>query len=133
MEDVDSKTKNNTDIVLIEDDRFLQDLLSKKLVTEGFSVRSAYDGEDGLRLTKELKPKLILLDILLPGIDGFEFLGLVKKDVALKSIPIIVLSNLGQREEIDRALELGATDFLIKANFAPDEILRKVRAVLEKV
>ena len=127
-----SKNTAGTDVMLIEDDRFLQDLLSKKLTLEGFSVRSAYDGEDGLRLSKELQPRIILLDIILPGIDGFEFLSLAKKEAEIKNIQIIVLSNLGQREEINRAMDLGADDYLIKANFAPDEILNKVRSVLAK-
>ena len=122
----------NTDIVLIEDDRFLQELLRKKISFGGISIVTAYDGEEGMRLVKELKPKLILLDVILPGMDGFEFLNLIKNDAEVKDIPVIVLSNLGQREEIDRAMELGAIDFLIKANFAPDEIFKKIEAVLKK-
>jgi len=121
-----------TDIVLIEDDRFLQELLKKKLTSEKFSVQTAYDGEEGLRLARELQPRLILLDLLLPGMDGFEFLSAAKQEPAIKNIPVLVLSNLGQREEINRAMELGAVDFLIKSNFAPDEILKKVRSMLEK-
>jgi DNA-binding response OmpR family regulator len=120
------------DIVLIEDDRFLQDLLKKKLIGEGYSVLAAFDGEEGLRVVKERRPKAILLDILLPGIDGYEFLNLIKNDASLKRIPVIVLSNLGQREEVARAMALGAADFLIKANFAPDEILKKVKPVIDK-
>ena len=123
---------SKVDIVLIEDDRFLQDLLKKKLSSEKLSVKTAFDGESGLELVRKMQPRLILLDILLPSMDGFEFLSAAKKDPAIKDIPVIVLSNLGQREEIDRAMNLGAADFLIKANFAPDEILKKVKPILEK-
>ena len=118
------------DILLIEDDRFLQELLKKKLVNEGYAVRTADEGEVGLRLAGELRPRLILLDLLLPGMDGFEFLSAAGRDEALTRIPIVVLSNLGQREEIDRALSLGARDYLIKADFAPDEILKKLKPML---
>ena len=126
------ETQSKTDIVLIEDDRFLQELLKKKLTSEKLSVKTSYDGEEGLRLVRESQPTLILLDLLLPGMDGFEFLSIAKQEPAIKDIPVVILSNLGQREEINRAMELGAADFLIKSNFAPDEILKKVRPMLEK-
>ena len=131
MPDRKSEEKKRVDIVLVEDDRFLHELLVDKLVREGFRVEAAYDGDSGLQLVKAVKPRLVLLDILLPGIDGFEFLAIIKKDEEVKHIPIIVLSNLGQREEVDRALSLGAGDYLVKANFAPDEILKKIEEVLK--
>ncbi|HEY4517571.1 MAG TPA: response regulator [Candidatus Paceibacterota bacterium] len=128
----DGENIKKPDIVLIEDDRFLQELLKKKLAAEKWTVKTAYDGEEGLRLIRTLHPRLVLLDLLLPGMDGFELLSIVKQEPLVKDIPVLVLSNLGQREEINRAMELGAMDFLIKANFAPDEILKKVKPILEK-
>jgi DNA-binding response OmpR family regulator len=119
-------------ILIIEDDSFLRGLLSKKLSSSGFDVSEAIDGDKGIKKTKEEKPDLILLDLLLPTIDGFEVLSKIKQDPDTSSIPVIVLSNLGQKEDIDRCLELGATDYMIKAQFTPEEIIIKVKQVFEK-
>lgn len=120
-----------TSIVLIEDDQFLRNLISEKLVHEGFLVRSAIDGEEGLRLVAEGPTALILLDLILPGIDGFEVLKRIKQHREMANIPVMVLSNLGQHEDIERAKELGAVDFLIKANFTPGEVVEKIKKVLQ--
>jgi DNA-binding response OmpR family regulator len=120
-------------ILIIEDDSFLRDLISKKLSSAGFSVSEANDGESGLKKVKEEKPDLILLDLLLPSTDGFEVLSKVKADTDTSSIPIIVLSNLGQKEDVDRAMGLGANDYLIKAQFTPEEIIIKVREIFNGI
>jgi DNA-binding response OmpR family regulator len=119
-------------ILIVEDDKFLRELISKKLKGEGFSVSEAVDGEAGLKQIKEIKPDLVLLDLILPSIDGFEVLSRVKEDPAIKSIPVIILSNLGQKEEVERGLKLGAYDYLIKAHFTPGEIIEKIRNILGK-
>jgi len=119
-------------ILIIEDDEFFRDLVDKKLISEGFDVAKAVDGEEGIKKIKEEKPDLILLDLLLPNIDGFEVLERIKKDPATASIPVIILSNLGQKEEVEKGLEFGAADFLIKAQFTSDEIIEKVKNVLAK-
>jgi DNA-binding response OmpR family regulator len=119
-------------ILIIEDDEFFRDLVDKKLISEGFNVAKAVDGEEGIKKTKEEKPDLILLDLLLPNVDGFEVLERIKKDPDTASIPVIILSNLGQKEEVEKGLESGAADFLIKAQFTSDEIIEKVRNVLAK-
>jgi len=118
-------------ILIIEDDRFLRELIIKKLVNEGYDAIEAIDGEQGLQKIKEEKPDLVLLDLILPGIDGFEVLAQKKDDASISGIPVVILSNLGQKEDIERGLNLGAIDYLIKAHFTPGEIIEKVRNILK--
>lgn len=118
-------------ILIIEDDKFLRELIARKLIQENFEISEAVDGEEGLKKIKEEKPALILLDLILPGIDGFEVLTKMKEDPGLASIPVIILSNLGQREDVERGLKLGAVDYLVKAHFTPNEIIDKVGAILK--
>jgi len=119
-------------ILIIEDDSFLRDLLKKKLKSFGFGVLEAVDGDKGLKKVKEEKPDLILLDLLLPTTDGFEVLSKIKQDPTTSSIPVIILSNLGQKEDVDKGLSLGAMDYLIKAQSTPGDIVAKVITVLKK-
>ncbi len=121
-----------TKILIIEDDKFLRELISRKLNTENFTIAEAIDGESGLKVIKESKPEVVLLDLILPGIDGFEVLAKIKDDPMLASVPVIILSNLGQREDVERGLKLGAADYLVKAHFTPNEIVEKVKQVLIK-
>jgi CheY-like chemotaxis protein len=117
-------------ILLIEDDKFLRELIVKKLVKEGFIVLEANDGEEGLTKISQEKPDLVLLDLILPGVDGFELLQKAQEDPFIKNVPIIVLSNLGQKEDIDRCMKSGAVDYLIKAHLTPIEIVEKVKKAL---
>ena len=119
-------------ILIIEDDRFLRELMSKKLVGEGYQISEATDGEEGIRSVKSEKPDLVLLDLILPGIDGFEVLTRIKQDPEIAQIPVIVLSNLGQKEDIERGIKLGAVDYLIKAHFTPGEIVEKIAAIFSR-
>src|SRR3989344_1064188 len=98
-------------ILVVEDDKFLRELISQKLLKEGYAALEAVDGEDGIKKIKEEKPDLILLDLILPGIDGFEVLTKMKEDPELSKIPVIILSNLGQKEDVERGLKLGASDY----------------------
>ena len=118
-------------ILIVEDDKFLRELISKKLSTENYEIVEAVDGEKGLDKVKETRPNLVLLDLILPGIDGFEVLTKMKEDPALSSIPVIILSNLGQREDVEKGLKLGAVDYLVKAHFTPNEIIEKVKEALK--
>ncbi len=120
----------NKKILVVEDDKFLNDLLSKHFTKEGFHFDLAADGESAIKRAEENKPDLILLDLLLPSIDGYEVLKKLKENPSLSSIPVIVLSNLGQKDEIDKALGLGATDFLVKAKFDLFDIVSKVKHTL---
>lgn len=125
-------TQPNFKLLIIEDDKFLRDLIGQKLLREGFKVYSASGGEEGLKLAMENRPDLILLDLVLPGMDGFEVLEKAKKDPKLSSIPILILSNLGQKEDVDRAIALGASDFMVKANYTPGEITEKIKTILKQ-
>ncbi|PJB16016.1 response regulator [Candidatus Falkowbacteria bacterium CG_4_9_14_3_um_filter_38_19] len=118
-------------ILVIEDDKFLRELISRKLTGEGFDVLEAVDGEDGVKKIKEEKPDIVLLDLILPGIDGFEVLAKLRDDPEISPIPVIILSNLGQREEVEKGLKLGAIDYLIKAHFTPGEIIEKIKNILK--
>jgi DNA-binding response OmpR family regulator len=117
-------------ILIVEDDKFLRELIAQKLVNEGYDTSSAVDGEQAIKKIKKQNPDLILLDLILPGIDGFEVLSKIKEDMEISKIPVIILSNLGQKEDIEKGLNLGAVDFLIKAHFAPGEIIEKIKKVI---
>ncbi|OGD38547.1 hypothetical protein A2907_00685 [Candidatus Azambacteria bacterium RIFCSPLOWO2_01_FULL_37_9] len=117
-------------ILLVEDDPFLRNLMLVKLQKEGFNVIEAFDGEDGLKKANEIKPSLILLDLILPGIDGFEVLKQIKNSSETASIPVIILSNLGSRVDVEKGLKIGAYDFMIKAHFTPEEIVEKIKNAL---
>jgi DNA-binding response OmpR family regulator len=118
-------------ILVIEDEKTLRFLVTKILTEEGFEVDEAIDGEQGLEKAKQNKPDLILLDLRLPGINGFDVLTEIKKDVQLESTEVIILSNLGQKEEIEKGMNLGATDYMIKAHFTLDEIVTRVKRILK--
>ncbi len=117
-------------ILLVEDDEFLAELYATKLKLEGFEVSLAVDGEKGLKMIKEKKPDLVLLDIILPKLDGFEILKAIKADKSLKDIPVILLTNLSQKDEVKRGLDLGANDYLIKAHFMPSEVVKKIKQTI---
>lgn len=129
MPDIDQKLAEKK-IILVEDDPFLRSLMMIKLQKEGFNVTEAFDGEDGLKKVGELKPSLVLLDLILPGINGFDVLQKLKSDNATSYIPVIILSNLGSRTDVEKGLKLGAYDFMIKAHFTPEEIVEKVKNAL---
>ncbi len=118
-------------ILLVEDDGFLRELIGKKLLKEGFEIIEAVDGEECLKKAKEEKFDAVLLDLILPILDGFEVLTKFKEDPLLASMPVIILSNLGQKDEIEHGIKLGAVDYLVKANFTPSEIIAKIKSILK--
>jgi len=118
-------------ILIIEDDSFLSEMYSTKLIQEGFETEIAVDGKQGIDKIKNIKPDLVLLDIVLPKMDGFEILESVKKDPEFKNIPIILLTNLGQKNEIEKGLSLGADEYIIKAHFTPTAVVAKVKEILK--
>lgn len=119
-------------VLIVEDDVFLAEIYQKKFEMEGFKVSMAGNGEKGLADIKKKKPDIVLLDILLPKLDGFAVLEAAKADAAIKNIPIILLTNLGQKDDVQRGLDEGAVDYLIKTHFKPSEVVDKVRKVLLK-
>ena len=121
-----------TSILVIEDDKFLRELIVQKLSKEGYDVSEAVDGEGGIKKIREEKPDLVLLDLILPGIDGFEVLKQAKEDKEVADVPVIILSNLGQQEDVEKGMKLGATDSLIKALFTPGEIIEKIQEIAKK-
>ncbi len=117
-------------ILVVEDDNFLREMVCRKLKKEGYEVVSTMDGEEGIEKIKEEKPDLVLLDLILPGINGYKVLEEVKAEPEVKETPVIILSNLGQNDEINKGLNLGATDFLIKAHFTPPDVIDKIKEII---
>lgn len=119
-------------ITIIEDEEIILDLLQKKLIQEGYDVSVARNGEEGIETLKEIKPDLLLLDIIMPKKSGFQVMEEMNQDAELKKISIIVISNSGQPVELDKAQKLGAKDWLIKTNFDPHEVVEKVIKLIGK-
>lgn len=125
MENVSKKK-----ILIIEDDRSLQNALSEMVAQEGYETDSAFDGEAGVQKAIEMKPDLILLDIILPKKDGYEVLAEVKKDERTKDIPVLILTNLEEVDNVRKALDLGATTFMVKSDFSLKDVMMKVKEAL---
>lgn len=113
-------------VLVVEDDPFYSKIYKTKLGKENIHAEIVSNGNEAIKLSREKLPSLVLLDLIMPGKDGFETLAEFKADPALKSVPIIVLSNLSQEEDIKKVIDLGAAEYLIKANVP-------IRAVIEKV
>lgn len=119
-------------LFLIEDNRFICEVYKDSLEKAGFLVMLAYDGEEALRRVEKERPDLILLDLALPKLNGFEVLKKIKENKNLKNIPVIILSNYDEGEDIKKGKELGAIDYLVKARFSPKEVIEKVKTYLFK-
>lgn len=124
-------TRTKPVILLIEDDTFLAGMYVTKLTMEHFQVELATDGAAGLAKAESLRPDLILLDILLPKMNGFDVLRRMKGDPQLRDVPVILLTNLGQKGDVSQGLDLGAADYLIKAHFMPSEVVDKIKRQLK--
>jgi len=119
-------------ILLIEDEELIIRLLSKKLAAIGYDVSLAMNGEEGLEKIKQIAPDLILLDIVMPRMGGFEVMAEMKKDEKIANIPVIIISNSGQPLELEKAKELGAVDWLVKTEFDPKEVAEKIQKYINK-
>ncbi len=124
--------KVSAKILIIDDDPFLSGMYASRLVADGFTVTSAMDGVEGLEVAKRDKPDVILLDILMPRMDGFETLKRLKADKNLKNIQVLMLTSLGQKDDIDRALQQGAADYLMKTQTLPSDASEKIKKLLMK-
>jgi DNA-binding response OmpR family regulator len=122
------KTKK---VLLVEDDPFLVDIYTTKLNEFGYSVITAFDGEEAIKKAEEEMPDLLLLDIVLPNVDGWEIIQKIKQNEKLKGLGIVILSNLGQKEEIEKGLKLGAMKYLVKAHHTPSEVATEVKKILK--
>jgi DNA-binding response OmpR family regulator len=116
-------------VLVVEDDAFLVDAYKLKLTKEGFEIEIASDGEEALSKLKNFMPDVILLDVVMPRKDGFATLQEIKSSEQLKKIPVIMASNLGQKEEVDRAMQLGAVDFITKSNMSIADLIEKIKSV----
>jgi len=117
-------------VLIVEDDQMLGDMYASKFQADGFTVLRASDGADGLKVAEKEKPDAILLDVIMPKLDGFATLQQLKANKDLAKIPVIMLTNLGQDEDIKKGKELGASDYFVKANQTPSEIVAKVKSLL---
>lgn len=125
----EKKLKNK--VLIIDDDPFIADMYVLKFKEQGFEVETAADGKTGLKKIKSNQPDAVLLDIVMPSLDGFGVLQELK-DHKATGMKLILLTNLGQKEDIDRGMQLGADDYVIKAHFTPSEVVEKVKEVLKK-
>lgn len=120
-------------ILIVEDEESLLEALETKLKIAGFSTLRAKDGEQGLEVAKEESPDIILLDIIMPKMDGLTMLKHLRKDEKTKEIPVIILTNLVEGEKIEEAMANGTTDYLIKSNWKIEDVVKKIKERLEKV
>ena len=120
-------------ILLVEDEPFLSGMYQTKLKLEGFDVATAADGEDALQKMKAVAYDLILLDIMMPKLNGFAVLKEMRSDKSspLATVPVIMLTNLGQKSDLEQAMQLGANDYIVKAHFTPAEVVTKIKALIK--
>ena len=119
-------------IIIVEDDPFLIDIYKDKLEESGYAVETVEDGDQVLNKITEARPDLVLLDIILPNVDGWEILRTIRNKPDTKDLKVIILSNLGQKEEVEKGVDLGATKYLIKAHFTPSEVIKEIKELLNK-
>ncbi|HYC79411.1 MAG TPA: response regulator [Candidatus Binatia bacterium] len=123
---------SQTRILIVEDEEILLTALSEELKQEGFQVTGAKDGVEGVEKVKSEKPDLVLLDLVMPRLDGIGALKQMKDDPEIKDIPVVILTNLSDYDKISDALSLGAMDYLVKANYRLEELVNKIKTVLER-
>ena len=119
-------------IVIIEDDLFLLEIYSRKFSDANFDIATAIEGESALEVIHKEKPDIILLDLILPKIDGLEVLRVIKKDKTLNKIPVVVLTNRGEKDLIEKSIKLGAAAYITKITYTPTEVISKVISILSK-
>lgn len=118
-------------VFIVDDDEFLLDMYSVKFRENDFEVETASNSSEALdKINAGLTPDVILLDLVMPGLDGFDFLKKIKEKKLIPRSLIIILTNLGQKEDVDKGMKMGASDYIIKAHYTPNEVVKKVRALL---
>lgn len=131
MEENKTSVLEGKKILWVEDDDFLAGMIAKKLLSIGVEFERATDGESALNNVNTNKPDIIMLDIMLPGISGIEVLQKIKENQDTKNIPVVMLSNLSQSDDLEKAKELGASKFLVKASMTLDEIVSEMENILK--
>jgi len=121
---------DNHKVLIIEDDRFLSSLMKARLEKEGFSVTQAFNGEEAMDLLKKDQPDMIVLDLIMPRVSGFEFLENISVDPQISKIPVMILSNLGQESDIQKVKRLGAVQYFVKVKTSIDELVSHVKELL---
>jgi len=129
---IEENKAQGPNVLFIEDDSLLLKMYKTKFEHEGFNVISALDGEEGLTAALEQNVDLIILDIMMPRLSGLDMLAKYRQDVKGKSVPVIILTNLTREEEMKRAKELGVKEFIVKADYTPSEVVRKIKDYLGK-
>jgi CheY-like chemotaxis protein len=119
-------------VLIVEDDHFLSSILKGRLEKEGLSITQAFDGEEGLNALKTMKPDLIMLDLIMPKMSGFEFLQAISTDPELNQIPVMIASNLGQESDIEKAKNLGAVDYYVKVRTSIDDLAKIVTELIAR-
>src|SRR5665647_630960 len=127
-----SESGKKLKIMVVEDDSFVMDIYQTKLSQEGYEVLQAENGTEAFKKLETEIPDLILLDIIMPYVDGLQVLKKIKAEEKLKNIPVVLLTNLSQKENINEGLGLGADDYLIKSHFTPSEVLDKIKKYIKK-
>ena len=122
---------NNYKVLLIEDDAAITEMYQTRFEEAGIKLVAANDGEAGLEAVKKELPMVILLDIMMPRMDGFAVLSSLKKDKVTKDIPVFMLSNLGQKADIEKGKKLGANDYIVKASMTPTQVINKIKPYLK--
>ncbi len=119
-------------VLIIEDEEMLANMYISKFEKNGFEVEKALDGKEGLKIALKIKPDIILLDVIMPKMDGFMVLRELKTNSTTKDIPVIMLTNLGQEEDTEKGSQLGVSDYLVKADLTPSQVVEKVNIILKK-
>lgn len=119
-------------ILIVEDDPLIVKIYTTRLKADGYDVLSAENGEEGIKIAEESFPDLIILDVMMPRVDGFAVLERLRKNPSFKDTPILMYSNLNNEEEIERAIKMGVTEFLVKANLSPTQMVLKMKQYADK-
>ncbi len=119
-------------ILIIDDDPFILDMYVLKFKEEGFEIDVAHNGKEGVEKVRSFLPDVVLLDVVMPAMDGFDVMTQLKKERETRTFHVIFLTNFGQKEDVERGLKLGADEYIIKAHFTPSEVVQKVHQILNQ-
>lgn len=125
------KKRKTYKVLIVEDDRYISKMYQLKLSLDGMDVQVADNGRSGIEKAQEFIPDIILLDILMPEMDGYEVLDSLKSEDKTKNIPVLILSNLGQEDHIQKGIELGASGYIVKSQYTPSKVLEKIKKTLK--